>query len=490
MAVKLVGSDVTAPGTVRPVVLCGGSGSRLWPVSRALHPKQLISVATAETMLQATVARTRGAMFSAPLVVSGEDHRFLIKDQLEAIGVAPAALILEPAPRNTAAAIGLAAHWLQGDDAEQLMLVLPSDHVIADVPALLDAIESALAVAQAGRLVTFGIEPRHPETGYGYIEAGERLVDAPRVRLVERFTEKPDQARAEAYCASGRHFWNGGIFLFRADVFLSELRKFAPDIAQACESAAAQFGTDGEFVRPGEAFLGSPSLSVDCAVLERTGRAAVVPVNMGWSDVGSWHALWEVLAQDESQNVLQGNVVAIDSHGSLLRGEDGVTIAAVGAENLVVVATRDAVLVVPRERAQDTRLLVDQLREHGSQLHALHARVHRPWGSYETTDKGDRFQTKRLVVKPGEKLSLQMHHHRSEHWIVVRGTARVTVGETVRLLQENESTYVPAGCVHRLENPGKIPLELIEVQCGPYVGEDDIVRLDDTYGRVASIACA
>lgn len=322
------------------------------------------------------------------------------------------------------------------------------------------------------------------------VEAGEPVDYAPRVRSVTRFSEKPDAETAELYCASGRHFWNGGIFLFRADVFLAELAAFAPDVTAACDLAAEQATVDGCFIRPGAAFLASPSISIDYAVMERTEKAAVVPVSMGWSDVGSWHALWEVAPQDGQHNVLQGEVLAIDCEGSLFRSEDGITVAAVGAQNLVVVATRDAVLVVPRERAQDTKLLVDELRARGNEIHALHSRVHRPWGTYETTDRGERFQTKRIVVKPGEKLSLQMHHHRSEHWIVVRGTARVTVGDSVRLLQENESTYVPAGCTHRLENPGKIPLELIEVQCGPYVGEDDIVRFEDTYGRVASIIAA
>lgn len=486
--VEGIGESIRAP--VRPVILCGGSGSRLWPLSRSLHPKQLLPLAAGETMLQATAARISGPMFSAPLVVSGEDHRFLIRDQLEAIGIEPSALILEPAARNTAAAIAVAAHSAGSENPSQVMLVLPSDHLIADVPRFLEAVAAAVPAAEAGALVTFGIEPRHPETGYGYIEAAETSEIAPGVLAVTTFSEKPDLATAERYCASGRHFWNGGIFLFRADIFLSELEAFAPEIATACKHAVDRGTMDGDFFRPGDDFLSAPSISVDYAVMERTGRAAVVPVRMGWSDVGSWHALWEVQTQDSRQNVLQGEVVALDCGGSLLRSEDGITVAAVGVEDMVVVATRDAVLVVPRDRAQDIKLLVDRLRAEGNGLHAAHHRVHRPWGTYETTDRGERFQTKRIVVKPGHKLSLQMHHHRSEHWIVVRGTARVTVGDSVRLLQENESTYVAAGCTHRLENPGKIPLELIEVQCGPYVGEDDIVRFDDTYGRVASIAGA
>lgn len=476
---------------VRPVVLCGGSGARLWPLSRSLYPKQLLALARDLTMLQATVIRTQGGDFLNPLVVTSEEQRFLVRDQLTATSLRAEAIILEPAGRNTAGAIALAAYKEAQSFPDRLMLVMPSDHVINDGKAFLEAVEAAIPAAQEGGIVTFGIEAGKPEIGYGYIEAGSQREGTDRVRSVRRFIEKPDLTSAEEYCASGNYFWNGGIFLFQAKTLLQELELFAPEIASSCERAMATATSDDEFIRPdAEHFLSSPSVSIDYAVMEKTDHAWVVPVSMGWSDIGSWDALWEVLSQDENQNVLQGDVLALDCHGSLLRSEDGVTIAAVGAENLVVVATRDAVLVIPRERAQDTKLLVEQLRANGNDLHALHHRVHRPWGTYQTTDKGDRFQTKRITVKPGEKLSLQMHHHRSEHWIVVRGTALVTIDDTVRLLQENESTYVPAGSTHRLENPGKIPLELIEVQCGAYVGEDDIVRFEDTYGRAPKTAAA
>lgn len=478
-----------AQGSIVPVVLCGGSGTRLWPLSRALHPKQLLPLAQSATMLEATVGRTASPLFAPPLVVTGEDHRFLVREQIAPGSGRGATIILEPCARNTAPAIALAAHWLEAVDPDTLMLVMPSDHVIADEEAFRAAVEMAMPAANAGRLVTFGIEPTRPEVGYGYIEAEAGSADSPGVRRVERFVEKPDLATAEAYCASGSHFWNGGIFLFRPSAFLDELRSFAPDLASACAAAVTGAVADGDFVRPAPGpFAACPAISIDYAVMERTKKAAVVPVSIGWSDVGSWQALWEITPKDERQNILHGDVVAVDSSGSLLRSEANLTVAAVGVRDLVVVATRDAVLIVPRERSQDTRLVVEALKAAGRDRHSAHPQVHRPWGSYETTDSGDRFQTKRIIVKPGEKLSLQLHHQRSEHWIVVSGTARVTVGDEVRLLQENESTYVPAGTVHRLENPGKIPLHLIEVQCGPYLGEDDIVRLDDSYGRLPKVA--
>ena len=478
-------NDASACSTIiRPVVLCGGSGTRLWPLSRSLHPKQLLPIAGADTMLQATVARTRGESFSDPLIVTGEDHRFLVQDQLADIGVSPEALLLEPGPRNTAPAIGLAAHWLEQKQSGQLMLVMPSDHVINDVPAFLAAIALATPLAQERRLVTFGIAPERAETGYGYIEAGEPFASAPQAREVVRFVEKPALEVAQAYVASGKHYWNGGIFLFRADVFLEELRVHASEIERACAAGVRSGEEDGTFFRPGAAFASAPSTSVDYAVMEQTKQAAVIPVELGWSDVGSWDALWEVSPKDACGNVVQGQVVAIDCEGSLLRSDANITVAGVGLRDIVVVSTKDAVLVLPRDRAQDTKLIVDALKQLGSDIHQSHPKVHRPWGTYEGTDRGDRFQTKRITVKPGAKLSLQMHHHRSEHWIVVRGTARVTVDERVQLLNENESTYIPLGAVHRLENVGSTPLELIEVQCGSYLGEDDIVRLEDTYGRM------
>jgi mannose-1-phosphate guanylyltransferase/mannose-6-phosphate isomerase len=364
------------------------------------------------------------------------------------------------------------------------MLVMPADHVIGDEVSFMRSIEAGIPAAEAGAIVTFGIQPRRAEIGYGYIEAGEALPDQPGVFSVRQFVEKPDAPTAESYLATGRHFWNGGIFLFKASVLIEELTAHAPEIAAACEAAAVNAAADDAFLRPQrEAFITSPSISIDYAVMEKTARASMVPVEMAWSDVGSWDALWEISDRDSAFNALMGDVVAVESSGCLIRSESDATIATLGVKDLIIVATRDAVLVVPRDRAQDLKKVVQSLEEAGVDKQALHPQVHRPWGTYETVDRGDRFQTKRIVVKPGEKLSLQMHHQRSEHWIVVAGTARVTIGERVQLLQENESTFVPAGAVHRLENPGRIPLQLIEVQCGPYLGEDDIVRFDDDYGR-------
>jgi mannose-1-phosphate guanylyltransferase/mannose-6-phosphate isomerase len=469
---------------VRPVILCGGSGSRLWPLSRSLHPKQLLALQPAQTMLQATARRTARGQFEAPLVVTGEDHRFLVREQLRAASIDPAAIILEPEARNTAAAMALACYHEARRAPDRLMLVMPADHVIGDEVSFMRSIEAGIPAAEAGAIVTFGIQPRRAEIGYGYIEAGEALPDQPGVFSVRQFVEKPDAPTAESYLATGRHFWNGGIFLFKASVLIEELTAHAPEIAAACEAAAVNAAADDAFLRPQrEAFITSPSISIDYAVMEKTARASMVPVEMAWSDVGSWDALWEISDRDSAFNALMGDVVAVESSGCLIRSESDATIATLGVTDLIIVATRDAVLVVPRDRAQDLKKVVQSLEEAGVDKQALHPQVHRPWGTYETVDRGDRFQTKRIVVKPGEKLSLQMHHQRSEHWIVVAGTARVTIGERVQLLQENESTFVPAGAVHRLENPGRIPLQLIEVQCGPYLGEDDIVRFDDDYGR-------
>lgn len=474
---------------VRPVVLCGGSGSRLWPLSRALHPKQLLSLQPNETMLQATVRRSNTADFKAPIIVTGEEHRFLVRDQLREVSIEAEAIILEPEGRNTAAAIGLACYFDANTNPDQLILIMPSDHVIGDVEAFRDFVATGVPAALDGGIVTFGIKPTRAETGYGYIEADDNHADSSAVRKVAQFVEKPDAATAKTYLESGDHFWNGGIFLFRAQTLIEELELHAAEVASACEAAMEGATPDGDFRRPArEAFLMSPSISVDYAVMEKTDRAWVVPVEMRWSDVGSWDALWEISEQDGNANALKGDVVAVETSGSLIRSECDTTIAALGVKDLVIVATRDAVLVAPRDRAQDLKVLVDELGKVGVDKQSLHPQVHRPWGSYETVDCGERFQTKRIIVKPGEKLSLQKHNHRSEHWIVVSGTARVTVGDQVTLLQENESTYVPAGTVHRLENPGKIPLHLIEVQCGPYLGEDDIVRLEDDYGRFHQVA--
>ena len=481
-----VGASMTgAPPTITPVILSGGAGTRLWPVSRSLHPKQLLPIVGDRSMLQATLARLGPADgFATPIVVGGEAHRFLIADQLLEIGVEPAAIILEPEGRNTAAAIALAAHraLANGDDA--VLVVAPSDHVIADPQGFRRAIAAAVPAARAGRLTTFGIAATAPETGYGYIEIGAPLDGLAGVHNVARFVEKPGIEAAQAFIASGGYAWNGGIFVIGARVYLEELERHAPAIAAACAAAMAAAATDGIFLRPQrDAFLAAPSISIDYAVMEHTDRAAVVPVEMGWSDVGSWGALWDIAVRDAAGNALSGDVVAIDTTNCLVRVEGGPPVAMLGVEGLVVVSTRDSVLIVPRERAQEVKRVVDEIKVRGNGRDQQHVVVHRPWGTYETTDAGDRFQTKRIVVKPGGQLSLQMHHHRSEHWVVVSGVARVTIDGVERLMAENESAYIPVGAQHRLENPGNVPLHLIEVQCGPYLGEDDIVRFEDKYAR-------
>ena len=471
-------------GSLVPVILSGGAGTRLWPVSRSMHPKQLLPIVADDSMLQVTAARFADG-FAAPIVVGGEDHRFLISDQLAEAGIRAATIILEPEGRNTAAAIALAAHAARRLDPDAILVVAPSDHVITDAAAFRAAIDTARPAACAGHLVTFGIRARSAETGYGYIEIGDPLPGLAGVNAVARFVEKPDAARAQGFVAGGRHAWNGGIFVFTASAYLSALAQYAPQIASACDAAMAGATTDAAFTRPAKAaFLACPNISIDYAVMENTDRAAVVPVEMGWSDVGSWSALWDIAPHDDDGNFLDGDVVAVASHNNLVRIDRGPAVSLVGVDNMIVVSTRDSVLVVPRDRAQDVKLVVDELKRRDSSRHSLQPVVHRPWGTYETTDSGDRFQTKRIVVKPGEKLSLQMHYHRSEHWIVVSGTAIVTIDDKVQIVSENQSVYIAAGSTHRLENPGKVPLHLIEVQCGSYLGEDDIVRFEDKYARV------
>jgi mannose-1-phosphate guanylyltransferase/mannose-6-phosphate isomerase len=441
-------------------------------------------------MLQVTAARFgAGGLFSPPIIVGGEAHRFLIADQLAEAGFAAATIILEPEGRNTAAAIAIAAHAAARIDPGAVLVVAPSDHVINDEAAFLAALEQALPAARAGHLVTFGIRPNGPETGYGYIEIGTALPGFADVFSVTRFVEKPDAERARAFVDSGRYAWNGGIFAFTAQSYLDALAEHAPAVASACALAMSRATRDEKFTRPDTAaFLSAPDISIDYAVMEQTDRAAVIPVEMGWSDVGSWSALWDIAPRDNNGNFIEGDVVAIDAHNNLVRVDRGPAVALVGVEDMVVVSTRDSILIVPRNRAQDVKLVVDELKRRNSTRHSLQPVVHRPWGTYETTDCGERFQTKRIMVKPDEKLSLQLHYHRSEHWIVVSGTALVTIDGQEQIVGENQSVYIAAGSTHRLENPGKVPLHLIEVQCGAYLGEDDIVRFEDKYARIPAAA--
>jgi mannose-1-phosphate guanylyltransferase/mannose-6-phosphate isomerase len=435
-------------------------------------------------MLQATARRVVGAPFSRPIIVAGEEHRFFVKRQLENAGLEVDAILLEPYGRNTAAAAALAAHWALAEGDDQPLLLMPSDHVVEDVAAFREAVTKALPAAERGDLVTFGVRPDSPNTQYGYIEIGEPDEDLSGVHRVSAFVEKPDEARAREYLESGRFAWNAGIFLFKASAFLDEMRRHLPESLDAISKAMALPKKDGLFTRPDPAsFASVPNISIDHGIMEKTDRSVVVPVDMGWSDVGSWQALWKISPHDGQNNVVQGDVLAMDCRNSLVRSHDGGLVTAVGLDGIAVIAVRDAVFVSPLDRAADVKLLVDELQDQGRQCVVSPAKVARPWGSYESLDEGPRFQIKRIVVGPGERLSLQKHYHRSEHWVVVQGTAEVTVGDTVALLQENQSTYIPAGTTHRLANPGKVPLELIEVQCGAYLGEDDIVRLEDEYGR-------
>ena len=466
---------------IRPVILSGGGGTRLWPLSRSGNPKQFQRLIGDQSLLQATADRCRGPVFSEPVISTGEEQRFFVVDQFEGSEFQPAAILLEPVARNTAPAIAVAAFWALARGEDDPLLVMPSDHLIEDKSAFQAAVEAALPAALEGKLLTFGIQPTRPHTGYGYIQAA---AGSEPVRKVERFVEKPDVERAAQFLSEGGYYWNSGIFLFRPSAFVRELSSHAPAVATAVEEAMRRATTDGPFVRPdSEAFASAENISVDYAVMERSSDVFVVPVAFSWSDVGSWDAVRDLLPTDEQGNVLKGDVLAVDVSNSLIRSDADFTIAAVGLDQILCIVTQDAMLLAPLDRAQDTKQVVEQLRERKHARADEPACVHRPWGTYQTMDRGERFQTKRIVVKPGAKLSLQKHHHRSEHWVVVTGTAEVTVGDETRLLQENESTYIPAGTAHRLANPGKVPLHLIEVQCGPYLGEDDIVRLDDQYGR-------
>jgi mannose-1-phosphate guanylyltransferase/mannose-6-phosphate isomerase len=477
-----------------PVILSGGSGTRLWPLSRELYPKQLLPLAGSHTMLQETVLRLSGVKgLAAPLVVCNENHRFMVAEQLRSIERAPSAILLEPVGRNTAPAVAVAAIQALEDGQDPLLLVLPADHVIGDEAVLCQVVESAIAWAEMGKLITFGIVPRGPETGYGYIKAGEALgvrSEEPTPHpspltphAVERFVEKPDLATARSYVDSGEYYWNSGMFMFRASRFLGELERFAPEMLAACRKALEGAGRDLDFVRlDAEAFSACPGDSIDYAVMEKTSDAIVLPLDAGWNDIGSWSALWEAGGKDSDGNAIHGDVLTKDVRNSYLYAGSRM-VAAVGLEDHIVVETADAVLVASKDRVQDVKHIVEQLKARNRGEALLHRLVNRPWGTYECIDSAERFQVKRITVHPGASLSLQLHHHRAEHWVVVKGTARITRGEEVFTLSENESTYIPLGVGHRLENPGKIPLEIIEIQSGSYLGEDDIVRFEDVYGR-------
>lgn len=467
---------------ITPVVLSGGAGTRLWPLSRELYPKQLLALLGNRTMLQQTALRLEGLDASAPVIVCNDSHRFLVAEQLRQLNLKPRAIVLEPFGRNTAPAIALAAlaATKAGKGEDPVLLVLPADHVIRDVAAFQKSVRAALPAAEAGRLVTFGIVPHSPETGYGYIRRGE---PEGGVHRIAQFVEKPDAGRAAQFLKSGDYFWNSGMFMFKASRYLEELARHAPEIAKVCRAAFDTAEGDLDFTRiAGKAFAACPSDSIDYAVMEKTADAVVASLDAGWSDVGSWAALHEASELDGDGNVARGDVLIEDSEGCYLYSESRL-VAVVGLKDHVVVETKDAVLVAPKDRVQDVKKLVTRLKEQGRYEHSLHREVFRPWGSYDSIENGVRFQVKNLKVNPGASMSLQMHHHRAEHWIVVSGTARITRGDEVFLLEENQSTYIPLGVKHRIENPGKIPLSIIEVQSGSYLGEDDIVRFEDVYGR-------
>lgn len=464
-----------------PIIMAGGSGTRLWPLSRHLYPKQFHALSGDHTMLQQTILRLEGLEARTPVIVCNEDHRFIAAEQMRQIGFGDAHVLLEPVARNTAPAIAIAANHALSVEEDSVLLILPADHHIEDAEAFREAVRQGMPLAEQGRLVTFGIVPARPETGYGYIRRGKEIGDG---YVLDRFEEKPDLQTASAYVSSGEYYWNSGIFLFRADRYLDELERHCPDIASACAKAAQHVNSDMQFLRVDEAaFRACPAESIDYAVMENTDDAVVLPLDAQWNDVGSWSALWEVEQRDADGNALVGDVLAIGTKNTFARAQSRL-VALVGVENLVVVETKDAVLVADREKSQEVKAIVERLRDLNRSEYTNHREVYRPWGHYDSIDTGERDQVKRIIVKPGAKLSVQMHHHRAEHWVVVRGTAKVLRGKETIMLTENQSIYIPLGEVHALENPGKIPLELIEVQSGSYLGEDDIVRIEDVYGRI------
>lgn len=465
---------------ILPVILSGGTGTRLWPLSREGYPKQFWPLASAQPMLAETAARADGPDFLPVMVVCNEAHRFLVAEQLRGRG---ARIVLEPAGRNSAPAIAAAALLAEEAGPDTVMWIMAADSAVTDLPALHAALQQAAAAARAGRIVTFGMKPTAPETGYGYIEAGDALAGSPGVQSIARFIEKPDAERAAAFVAGGRHLWNSGMFVATASTLLAELERLEPTLLATVRAAVEGASRDMDFVRlAAEPFAAAPSISIDYAVMERTEHAAVVPASIGWSDIGSWSALWDISEKDAAGNATQGPVELVDAKNCLVRSE-GILAGVVGLEDAIVVVTDDAVLAMHRDRAQDVKKLVEQLRAKGRKEATEHRRAYRPWGHYEGLILGERFQVKKIQVRPGAKLSLQKHFHRAEHWVVVSGTAIVRRDAEEIMLRENESVYLPLGCVHRMENPGIIPLVLIEVQSGSYLGEDDIVRYEDTYGR-------
>ncbi len=466
-----------------PVILSGGVGSRLWPLSREHYPKQLLALVGKNTLLQNTILRLAGLTEQAnPVIVCNEKHRFLVAEQLHNIDIEPANIILEPAGRNTAPAVAVAAFTALAKDPEAILMVLPADHLIADAVTFCQAIEAGIQLAEANYLVTFGIVPNSPETGYGYINALDFIEDTVALS-VESFVEKPDLETAKQYLESGKYYWNSGMFLFKAAKYLQELEKFAPDILGTCRLAVDNALEDKDFLRlDSGAFKACTSDSIDYAVMEHTNAAVVIPLDAGWNDVGAWSSLWEVSEQDDNGNVILGDVITENVTNSYLRSEHRL-LAAVGIQDLTVIETADAVLVAHKDKVQDVKQIVSQLKATQRSETELHSKVYRPWGYYETIDIKERFQVKRITVNPGSSLSLQMHYHRSEHWVIVQGTAKITKNDEVFVLTENQSTYIPIGTKHRLENQGRIPLEIIEVQSGSYLGEDDIVRYEDVYGR-------
>ena len=467
--------------TITPVLLCGGVGSRLWPVSRQGRPKQYLNLIGETSMLQQTLTRIEALAQTSPIIVCNEEHRFLVAEQVRQLGLTSPTIILEPEGKNTAPAIALAAIAASASDSEVNLLVLPADHYVGKPTALIDAIEKAASAASQGKLVTFGLVPSHPETGYGYIRRGEAL--AIDVSVLERFVEKPDQPTAEGYIASGDYVWNSGMFMFTAGQFLVSLAKFQPKMAQVCQRAMEQAERDMDFIRPdAEVFTTCPSDSIDYAVMEHTPDGAVVSLDCDWSDIGAWSALWQTGDQDSAGNVTHGDVVLNKTQNSYIRSQSRL-VTTTGVSDIVVVETADAVMVADRHSVQDVKDIVNALKASDRSEADVHQRVFRPWGSYESLTSGAGFQVKRLIVNPGQQLSLQLHHHRAEHWVVVRGTAKVVNGDSELLLSADQSTYIPLGVKHRLSNPGPEVLELIEVQSGSYLGEDDIIRFDDVYGR-------